>query len=286
MSKLDVEENKLTVLSERLVASWTLLTEVNAGKSCSFCSIRNNFLTSLPTEIGELTTLGTFDLHSNKLKEYPVDACKLRLMTCPLLKIHITVAVVILLKDALKFFVKGAEMGHFGAEMGLGLDAEVGAKMGAFGCWMGLKVGYVTLMDHKFHIHTSLTQIMQYKSSRSHFVQSEGGVAGRQQHLDFNQDILVHADTCPTNFWHEELRPRRVKSNSKKWEKQCRCESNMSLESLLKRILKYLRQTDALCNSESFFVAVMGPWWSKVDDTKTRFGPQGTVAWDGLTGMS
>ncbi|GJR06422.1 plant intracellular Ras-group-related LRR protein 6 isoform X1 [Tanacetum coccineum] len=44
-----------------------------------FLICRNNFLTSLPTEIGELTTLGTLDLHSNKLKEYPVDACKLKL---------------------------------------------------------------------------------------------------------------------------------------------------------------------------------------------------------------
>lgn len=33
----------------------------------SFLICRNNFLTTLPTEIGELTTLGTFDLHSNKV---------------------------------------------------------------------------------------------------------------------------------------------------------------------------------------------------------------------------
>ena len=44
-------------------------------------------------------------------------------------------------------------------------------------------------------------------------------------------------------------------------------------------ILKYLRQIDALCNSESFFREIIGPQWSKMDDTKTGFGPQGTVAW-------
>ncbi|KAI8552616.1 hypothetical protein RHMOL_Rhmol06G0280600 [Rhododendron molle] len=36
-------------------------------------------LSSLPVEIGALPHLGTFDLHSNKLKEYPAEACKLRL---------------------------------------------------------------------------------------------------------------------------------------------------------------------------------------------------------------
>ncbi|KAK9266212.1 hypothetical protein L1049_025377 [Liquidambar formosana] len=36
-------------------------------------------LSSLPAEIGAVSLLGTFDLHSNQLKEYPVEACKLRL---------------------------------------------------------------------------------------------------------------------------------------------------------------------------------------------------------------
>ncbi|GJZ85999.1 leucine-rich repeat family protein [Tanacetum coccineum] len=110
--------NKLTVLSKRLVASWTLLTEVNAGKSCSFCSIQSkNALSGIPESIGCLSRLIRLDLHQNKitsvpslikgcsklaefymgyfsvrvdnaniasrslkiLKEYPVDACKLKL---------------------------------------------------------------------------------------------------------------------------------------------------------------------------------------------------------------
>uniref|UniRef100_A0A2N9F5L8 Leucine-rich repeat-containing N-terminal plant-type domain-containing protein n=1 Tax=Fagus sylvatica TaxID=28930 RepID=A0A2N9F5L8_FAGSY len=116
MTKLDVEGNKITMLSENLIASWTMLTELNASKnlltgipenignlsrlirfdlhqnrissippSIMGCSslvefyMGNNALSSLPTEIGVLSHLGTFDLHSNQLKEYPVEACKLHL---------------------------------------------------------------------------------------------------------------------------------------------------------------------------------------------------------------
>ncbi|CAL5402983.1 unnamed protein product [Camellia sinensis] len=116
LSKLDVEGNKLTVLSESIFASCIMLTELNASKnllsgmpqsigslsrlirldlhqnrissipsSIMGCSslvefyMGNNLLSSLPAEIGALPCLGTFDLHSNQLKEYPVEACKLRL---------------------------------------------------------------------------------------------------------------------------------------------------------------------------------------------------------------
>ncbi|KAF3442133.1 hypothetical protein FNV43_RR16049 [Rhamnella rubrinervis] len=114
--KLDVEGNKLTMLSESLIASWTMLTELNASKNLlsvipenigslsrlirldlhqnrissipssivSCCSLvefymGNNALLTLPAEMGELSRLGTLDLHSNQLKEYPVEACKLHL---------------------------------------------------------------------------------------------------------------------------------------------------------------------------------------------------------------
>ncbi|BBH01819.1 Leucine-rich repeat family protein, partial [Prunus dulcis] len=106
MMKLDVEGNKLTILSEKLIGSWTMLTELNASK---------NMLSGIPENIGSLSRLirldlhqnrlffpcrdlygeqcavyitsgdgalshlGTLDLHSNQLKEYPVEACKLRL---------------------------------------------------------------------------------------------------------------------------------------------------------------------------------------------------------------
>ncbi|KAM7504022.1 hypothetical protein LguiB_002926 [Lonicera macranthoides] len=116
LTKFDIEGNKLTVLSENMIASWTMLTELNAAKnsllgipeniggllrlirldlhqnkissipsSIMGCSsllefyMGNNVLSSLPAEIGALHQLGTFDLHSNQLKEYPVEACKLRL---------------------------------------------------------------------------------------------------------------------------------------------------------------------------------------------------------------
>ncbi|XP_050247476.1 plant intracellular Ras-group-related LRR protein 6 isoform X2 [Quercus robur] len=112
----DLKGNKLTMLSENLIASWTMLTEFNASKnllssipenignlshlirfdlhqnkissippSIMGCSslvefyMGNNSLSSLPTEIGVLSRLGNLDLHSNQLKEYPVEACKLHL---------------------------------------------------------------------------------------------------------------------------------------------------------------------------------------------------------------
>ncbi|KAL6311041.1 hypothetical protein AAG906_015930 [Vitis piasezkii] len=101
--KLDVEGNKLTMLSENMIASWVLLTELNASR---------NLLTGLPENIGRLSRLIRLDFHQNrissipasikgccslaefymgptlptrrgmrlrKLKEYPVEACKLRL---------------------------------------------------------------------------------------------------------------------------------------------------------------------------------------------------------------
>ncbi|MQL88629.1 hypothetical protein Taro_021200 [Colocasia esculenta] len=113
--KLDVEGNKLTVLSEDMLASWSMLTELNAAKNLltsipdnigvlsrlirldfhqnrisaipasikGCCSLTEfymgtNLLSSLPEEMGELSHLGTLDLHSNQLKEFPVKACKLR----------------------------------------------------------------------------------------------------------------------------------------------------------------------------------------------------------------
>ncbi|CAM8995310.1 unnamed protein product [Rhodiola kirilowii] len=97
LAKLDVEGNKLTTLSEKMVASWGMLTELNASKNLlnsipeSIGNLsrlirldlhqnsKNNKLSALPAEIGELSHLGTFDLHSNQLKEFPVEACKLRL---------------------------------------------------------------------------------------------------------------------------------------------------------------------------------------------------------------
>ncbi|KAF8413904.1 hypothetical protein HHK36_001900 [Tetracentron sinense] len=112
LMKFDVEGNKLTMLSKDMLVSWTMLTEFNASKNLldsipenigilsrlirldlhqnsefnnnlafGFVTLnfRNNMLSSLPAEIGALSLLGTFDLHSNQLKEYPVEACKLRL---------------------------------------------------------------------------------------------------------------------------------------------------------------------------------------------------------------
>jgi Leucine-rich repeat (LRR) protein len=116
LSKLDVEGNKLTALSENHIASWTMLAELNACKnmlgvlpqnigslsrlirldlhqnkissvppSIGGCSslvefyLGINSLSTLPAEIGDLSRLGTLDLRSNQLKEYPVGACKLKL---------------------------------------------------------------------------------------------------------------------------------------------------------------------------------------------------------------
>ncbi|TQE10493.1 hypothetical protein C1H46_003948 [Malus baccata] len=139
LMKLDMEGNKLTILSEKLIGSWTKLTELNASKNllggisenignlsrlirldlhqnkissipvsimgCSSLAeiyMGNNALSTLPAEMSTLSHLGTLDLQSNQavwnsatitdnnnlnpldmltdeLKEYPVEACKLRL---------------------------------------------------------------------------------------------------------------------------------------------------------------------------------------------------------------
>ncbi|XP_071905299.1 plant intracellular Ras-group-related LRR protein 6-like isoform X5 [Coffea arabica] len=112
----ELKGNKLIMLPKEMIASCTMLTEINASKnmlsampdnigslsrlirldlhqnrissipsSINGCLsllefyMGNNDLSSLPAEIGALTKLGTFDLHSNKLKEYPVEACTLQL---------------------------------------------------------------------------------------------------------------------------------------------------------------------------------------------------------------
>ncbi|QHO19199.1 Plant intracellular Ras-group-related LRR protein [Arachis hypogaea] len=121
LSKLDMEGNKLTEISENLFSSWTMLTEFNASKnllngipdsigglsrlihldlhqnrissipssimgchSLAEIYFGNNNLSTVPMEIGALSHLGTLDLHSNQLKEYPVEACKLNLLVLDL----------------------------------------------------------------------------------------------------------------------------------------------------------------------------------------------------------
>ncbi|KAG5141240.1 hypothetical protein JHK84_035008 [Glycine max] len=103
----DLKGNKLTVISENLISSWTMLTEFNASKNLlngiptsigglsrlirvyvhqnsEFYKQGNNNISTLPVEIGALSRLGTLDLHSNQLKDYPVEACKLSLLVLDL----------------------------------------------------------------------------------------------------------------------------------------------------------------------------------------------------------
>ncbi|CAH1417187.1 unnamed protein product [Lactuca virosa] len=79
--------NKLIILSEKLVGSWTLLTELNAGMSSSskqlqlkeylveawklklpVLDLSNNSLSSLPPEIGLMTTLRRLVLTGNPIR--------------------------------------------------------------------------------------------------------------------------------------------------------------------------------------------------------------------------
>ncbi|RVW93114.1 Plant intracellular Ras-group-related LRR protein 6 [Vitis vinifera] len=60
--KLDVEGNKLTMLSENMIASWVLLTELNASR---------NLLTGLPENIGRLSRLIRLDFHQNRISSIP-----------------------------------------------------------------------------------------------------------------------------------------------------------------------------------------------------------------------
>ncbi|XP_020963262.1 plant intracellular Ras-group-related LRR protein 6-like isoform X1 [Arachis ipaensis] len=56
LSKLNMEGNKLTEISENLFSSWTMLTEFNASK---------NLLNGIPDSIGGLSRLIRLDLHQN-----------------------------------------------------------------------------------------------------------------------------------------------------------------------------------------------------------------------------
>lgn len=47
---------------------------------------------------------------------------------------------------------------------------------------------------------------MEYKRLCFHFVRTEGRVAGRQEHLDFDKHELLYADKRQTNFGNKELR--------------------------------------------------------------------------------
>lgn len=57
LTKFGVEGNKLKVLSENMIASWTLLSELNAA---------SNSLNGIPQNIGSLSRLIRLDLHQNR----------------------------------------------------------------------------------------------------------------------------------------------------------------------------------------------------------------------------
>ncbi|TXG73747.1 hypothetical protein EZV62_002326 [Acer yangbiense] len=58
----DFKGNKLTSFSENLIASWTMLTELNASK---------NLLNGIPESIGRLSCLIRLDLHQNRISSIP-----------------------------------------------------------------------------------------------------------------------------------------------------------------------------------------------------------------------
>ncbi|XP_020597362.1 plant intracellular Ras-group-related LRR protein 6-like [Phalaenopsis equestris] len=62
LSKVDIEGNKLTVIPENVLRSWTTLTELNAAR---------NLLTTVPDSIGVLTKLIRLDFHQNKISSIP-----------------------------------------------------------------------------------------------------------------------------------------------------------------------------------------------------------------------
>ncbi|XP_015056460.1 plant intracellular Ras-group-related LRR protein 6 isoform X1 [Solanum pennellii] len=72
--RLDLHQNRISLIPSSIKDCSSLL-EFYIG----YIWNRNNALTSLPVEIGTLNRLGIFDLHSNQLKEYPAEACKLQL---------------------------------------------------------------------------------------------------------------------------------------------------------------------------------------------------------------
>ncbi|XP_052118869.1 plant intracellular Ras-group-related LRR protein 6-like [Arachis duranensis] len=83
-------KSSMSVLCRNLINSF-----INHGLSFTCRDLfgtlfSNNNLSTVPMEIGALSHLGTLDLHSNqvarieRLKEYPVEACKLNLLVLDL----------------------------------------------------------------------------------------------------------------------------------------------------------------------------------------------------------
>ncbi|KAL1333084.1 hypothetical protein AAHE18_11G075000 [Arachis hypogaea] len=77
---LDLHQNRISSIPSSIMGCHSL-AEIYFG---------NNNLSTVPMEIGALSHLGTLDLHSNqvakieRLKEYPVEACKLNLLVLDL----------------------------------------------------------------------------------------------------------------------------------------------------------------------------------------------------------
>ncbi|KAI3899576.1 hypothetical protein MKW98_008364 [Papaver atlanticum] len=90
--RLDLHQNRITSIPSSIdgcssltefsmgsrIYIYSSLSSVVLPQLCIVIDARTNMLSSIPEEIGALTQLGTLDLHSNQLKEFLVEACKLQ----------------------------------------------------------------------------------------------------------------------------------------------------------------------------------------------------------------
>ncbi|KAG4978218.1 hypothetical protein JHK82_037493 [Glycine max] len=81
--RLDLHQNRISAIPSSIIGCHSL-TELYLGSNSNLSRCKNNNISTLPVEIGALSRLGTLDLHSNQLKDYPVEACKLSLLVLDL----------------------------------------------------------------------------------------------------------------------------------------------------------------------------------------------------------
>ncbi|KAL9322297.1 hypothetical protein ACSQ67_010350 [Phaseolus vulgaris] len=81
--RLDLHQNRISAIPSSINGCHSL-TELYLGSNSNLFRCKNNNISTVPVEIAALNRLGTLVLHSNQLKDYPVEACNLSLLVLDL----------------------------------------------------------------------------------------------------------------------------------------------------------------------------------------------------------